>query len=99
MLRFIFEPAQSFKEEHQKPLVQVCRASPQRSFTNCFGFKCSVNAEKVNGVPLATCHCPIDDDVSGNPVPRGSSAFKNEAGRCWAKYLLSSAGFSTVLAK
>ena len=51
----------SLKEEHQKPLVQVCPASPERSFANCFGFKCSVNAERVNGVPLATCHCPIDD--------------------------------------
>ena len=76
----------SLKEEHQKPLVQVCPASPQRSFTNCFGFKCSVNAERVNGVPLATCHCPIDDDMYGNPVPRGSSAFKNEAGQCDPNY-------------
>ena len=76
----------SLKEEHQKPLVQVCPASPERSFTNCFGFKCSVNAERVNGVPLATCHCPIDDDMYGNPVPRGSTAFKNEAGQCDPNY-------------
>ena len=61
--------------------VQVCPASPNRSFANCFGFKCALNAERVNGVLLATCHCPLDDDMYGNPVPRGSTAFKNEAGQ------------------
>jgi hypothetical protein len=76
----------SLNADSQKPLVQVCPASPKRSFVNCFGFKCSVNPETVNGVLLATCYCPIDDDMYGNPVPRGSTAFKNEAGQCDPNY-------------
>jgi hypothetical protein len=76
----------SLSEDAQMPLVQVCPAAPQRSFVNCFGFQCSVNPETVNGVTLATCHCPIDDDMYGNPVPRGSTAFKNEAGQCDPNY-------------
>jgi hypothetical protein len=69
-----------------KPLVQVCAAKKERSFTNCFGFKCALNPETVNGVQMATCYCPINDDTYGNSVPAGSSAFKNEAGQCDQNY-------------
>ena len=73
-------------EQDEQPLVQVCAAKPGRSFANCFGFKCVVNPETVNGVQMATCYCPTNDDTYGNPVPKGSSAFKNEAGQCDQNY-------------
>ncbi len=73
-------------EPDMQPLVQVCEAKPDRSFANCFGFKCVVNPETVNGVRMATCYCPTNDDTHGNPVPKGSSAFKNEAGQCDQNY-------------
>lgn len=69
-----------------KPIVQVCAAKRGRSFTNCFGFKCTLNPEPVNGTQMATCYCPINDDFYGNPVPAGTSAFKNEAGQCDQNY-------------
>ncbi len=73
-------------EPDMEPLVQVCAAKPGRSFANCFGFKCIVNPEPVNGVQMATCYCATNDDTHGNPVPKGSSAFKNEAGQCDDNY-------------
>ena len=73
-------------EPDMRPLEQVCAARQDRSFANCFGFKCVVNPEPVNGVRMATCYCPTNDDTHGNPVPKGSSAFKNEAGQCDENY-------------
>lgn len=76
----------SLTQPDQRPLVQVCAAKKGRSFANCFGFKCVLNPETVNGIQMATCYCPINDDTYGNPVPAGSSAFKNEAGQCDQNY-------------
>jgi len=73
-------------EPDMKPVIQVCEAKPGRSFTNCFGFKCVVNPETVNGVQMATCYCPTNDDTHGNPIFKGTSAFKNETGQCDENY-------------
>jgi hypothetical protein len=35
---------------------------------NCFAFACDQQTY-INGVPVATCHCPIGESFDGTPVP------------------------------
>jgi hypothetical protein len=60
----------------------VCPATVENNFqfTNCFSFAC-VRAGKINGVPVATCFCPIQESLDAQPVPLGTP-FGTQAGQC-----------------
>jgi hypothetical protein len=47
--------------------------------SNCFSFLCD-SKRYINGVPVATCHCPIGESLSGTPVAP-STAFITQAGQ------------------
>jgi len=47
--------------------------------TNCFSFACD-SLRYINGVPVATCHCPIGESLSGTSVP-AHTAFVTQAGQ------------------
>jgi hypothetical protein len=46
---------------------------------NCFSFACD-SLRYINGVPVATCHCPIGESLEGKPVP-ANTAFVSQAGQ------------------
>jgi hypothetical protein len=46
---------------------------------NCFSFACD-SLRYINGVPVATCHCPIGESLSGMQVP-AHTAFLSQAGQ------------------
>jgi hypothetical protein len=49
------------------------------TLTNCFSFACD-SQTYINGVPVATCHCPIGESLDGTPVaPR--TTFVTQAGQ------------------
>jgi hypothetical protein len=60
----------------------VCPATVANNFqvTNCFSFAC-VRAGNINGVPVATCFCPIQEDPDAQPIPLGTP-FATQAGQC-----------------
>jgi hypothetical protein len=41
---------------------------------NCFAFACD-SQTYINGVPVATCHCPIGESFDGTPVPPHTTFF------------------------
>lgn len=47
--------------------------------TNCFSFACD-SLRYINGVPVATCHCPLGESLSGTSVPAHTS-FVTQAGQ------------------
>jgi hypothetical protein len=49
-------------------------------FVNCFSFAC-VRAGKINGVPVATCFCPIQEGLDAQLIPLGTP-FLTQAGQC-----------------
>jgi hypothetical protein len=58
-----------------------CPKSPPLGATlaNCFSFACD-SQTYINGVPVATCHCPIGESLDGTAVlPR--TAFVTQAGQ------------------
>ncbi|HEY1260785.1 MAG TPA: hypothetical protein VGF34_16170 [Stellaceae bacterium] len=48
---------------------QICPKTLGRGkqFANCFSFLCD-SKRYINGVPVATCHCPMGESLSGTPV-------------------------------
>lgn len=46
---------------------------------NCFSFACD-SQTYINGVPVATCHCPIGESFDGTPVARHTT-FYTQAGQ------------------
>jgi hypothetical protein len=59
-----------------------CSATVADNFqvVNCFSFAC-VRADKIRGVPVANCFCPIQEGFDAQPVPDGT-AFLTQAGQC-----------------
>ena len=49
-------------------------------FSNCWSFAC-VRAGKINGVPVATCFCAIQENPEAELVPPGTQ-FITQAGQC-----------------
>jgi hypothetical protein len=41
---------------------------------NCFAFACD-SQTYINGVPVATCHCPIGESFDGTPIPPHTTFF------------------------
>lgn len=60
----------------------VCAASLGlgNQFANCFSFAC-VRSGTRNGVPVATCTCPLGESLSGTPVA-ANTGFITQAGQC-----------------
>lgn len=60
---------------------QICPKTPPRGrqLTNCFSFLCD-NKTYINGTPVATCHCPLGESLSGTPVAP-ATAFITQAGQ------------------
>lgn len=56
-----------------------CPGDTTDTFANCFSFAC-VRAGKINGVPVATCFCPIGESLTGMEVPPGTP-FDTQAGQ------------------
>jgi hypothetical protein len=59
----------------------LCPKSPPLGATlaNCFSFACD-SQTYINGVPVATCHCPLGESLDGTAVaPR--TAFVTQAGQ------------------
>jgi hypothetical protein len=56
-----------------------CAASATNTFANCFSFAC-VRAGMINGVAVATCFCPIGEDLTGGGVDPGTP-FDTQAGQ------------------
>ena len=63
---------------------QVCPKSTKKDpnsnqLVNCFSFLCD-SETYINGVPVATCHCPIGESLAGKTVNPGT-AFLTQAGQ------------------
>ena len=63
---------------------QVCPKSTPKDknsnqVVNCFSFLCDMETY-INGVPVATCHCPIGESLAGMKVSPGT-AFVTQAGQ------------------
>ena len=56
-----------------------CPTSATNTFANCFSFAC-VRTGKINGVEVATCFCPIGEDLTGGVVDPGTP-FDTQAGQ------------------
>ncbi|TLG79234.1 hypothetical protein [Methylocystis sp. B8] len=50
------------------------------TISNCFSFLCDIAGSAPNGVPLATCHCPMGESFGGTKVP-AATAFITQAGQ------------------
>ncbi len=59
----------------------LCDASLNQGdqISNCFSFLCEISGY-ANGVPLATCHCPMGESFGGTKVPACTS-FITQAGQ------------------
>ncbi len=60
---------------------QVCpkNLDAGNGISNCFSFAC--NSETyINGVPVATCHCPMGESFAGTPIPP-RTAFATQVGQ------------------
>jgi len=55
--------------------IQECETG---NFVNCFSFAC-VRAGKIHGVEVATCYCPINENLEGQPQ---FAPFSTPAGQC-----------------
>jgi hypothetical protein len=49
------------------------------TLANCFAFACD-SQSYINGVPVATCHCPIGESLDGTAVPPRTT-FVTQAGQ------------------
>jgi hypothetical protein len=60
---------------------QICPASLNLGdqLVNCFSFACDP-AGRIDGVPVATCHCPLGESLEGTAVPPNTS-FATQAGQ------------------
>jgi hypothetical protein len=60
---------------------QVCPKSLNlgNQLVNCFSFLCD-SERYINGVPVATCHCPIGESLGGTSVDK-HTAFVTQAGQ------------------
>jgi hypothetical protein len=60
---------------------QVCPKSLDLGATvaNCFSFSCD-SERYINGVPVATCHCPMGESFEGKPLPP-QTTFVTQAGQ------------------
>ena len=63
---------------------QVCPKSTKKNpnnnqLVNCFSFLCDTE-RYINGVPVATCRCPIGESLAGKTVNPGT-AFVTQAGQ------------------
>jgi hypothetical protein len=61
------------------PLICPARLNLGDQLVNCFSFACDL-AEGINGVPVATCHCPLGESTAGTSVPP-NTAFATQAGQ------------------
>ena len=63
--------------------MQLCSDSDKvgKLFANCFSFACTVNPEPINGVKVATCFCPLGEDLEGNVVKKNTPVL-TPAGQC-----------------
>lgn len=61
--------------------ILACPASLNlgNQLVNCFSFSCDP-AGQLNGVPVATCHCPLGEALNGTPVAP-NTAFATQAGQ------------------
>ena len=61
--------------------AQLCPASLNqgKQLANCFSFLCD-SETYINGVPVATCHCPLGESMSGTAVP-AHTTFTTQAGQ------------------
>ena len=51
---------------------------------NCYSFLCK-RAGTINGVPVATCTCPIGETFDGTPIS-ADTAFFTQSGQCSVSY-------------
>jgi hypothetical protein len=61
------------------PLVCSKYLNLGSTLANCFSFACD-SQTYINGVPVATCHCPIGESLDGTPVAP-HTAFFTQAGQ------------------
>lgn len=61
------------------PLVCSAALHLGHQLVNCFSFSCTP-AGKINGVPVATCHCPLGESLDGTRV-KPATAFGTQAGQ------------------
>ncbi|MDQ2803280.1 MAG: hypothetical protein M3Y41_11565 [Pseudomonadota bacterium] len=61
------------------PLVCPAKLNLGDQFVNFFSFACDP-AGQINGVPVATCHCPLGEPLDGTTVPP-DTAFLTQAGQ------------------
>ena len=61
--------------------VQICpaRLNQGTQLANCFSFLCD-SETFINGAPVATCHCPLGESQSGQPVA-ARTTFTTQAGQ------------------
>jgi hypothetical protein len=64
-----------------KAPLQVCPKSfnVANETSNCFSFACD-SETYINGVPVATCHCPMGESFAGTPLPAQTS-FATQVGQ------------------
>jgi hypothetical protein len=66
--------------EASAPLLFCSKAlNLGNQLVNCFSFACD-SLRYINGVPVATCHCPIGESLAGTKVP-ANTAFLSQAGQ------------------
>jgi hypothetical protein len=61
------------------PLICPASLNLGNQLVNCFSFACDPAGE-INGVPVATCHCPLGESLEGVSVP-ANTAFGTQAGQ------------------
>jgi len=64
-----------------KAPLQVCpkALNAGKQTANCFSFACDQETY-INGVPVATCHCPMGESFAGTSLPE-ATAFVTQAGQ------------------
>jgi len=62
---------------------QLCSSSDSvgSTFANCFSFACKLDLHHPNGVPTATCYCPLGENPDGESVS-SDTAVVTPAGQC-----------------
>jgi hypothetical protein len=61
------------------PLICPASLNLGDQLVNCFSFACDP-AGSINGVPVATCHCPLGESTEGTSVSP-NTAFATQAGQ------------------
>ncbi len=61
------------------PLICPASLNLGDKLVNCFSFACDHRAP-INGVAVATCHCPLGESLDGTAVP-SDTAFATQAGQ------------------